>query len=81
MTMPAWGGEVPDEQVVGQLAAYVRSMSLPQRWPRMGDAVAIAGPGCCARQIGFRLVGAGKRGEALRRHDYRAAVIRLPRCC
>lgn len=27
--MPAWGGKVPDEQL-WQLAAYVRSMSLPQ---------------------------------------------------
>lgn len=27
--MPAWGGKIPDEQL-WQLAAYVRSMSLPQ---------------------------------------------------
>jgi len=27
--MPAWGGKIPDEQI-WQLAAYVRSMSLPQ---------------------------------------------------
>ena len=27
--MPAWGGKIPDQQI-WQIAAYVRSMSLPQ---------------------------------------------------
>jgi cytochrome c oxidase cbb3-type subunit III len=35
--MPAWGGKVPDQQL-WQLAAYVRSMSLPQTLAAQSDA-------------------------------------------
>jgi cytochrome c oxidase cbb3-type subunit 3 len=41
--MPSWGGKVPDEQL-WQLAAYVRSMSLPQTLAAQTDATPSQSP-------------------------------------
>jgi cytochrome c oxidase cbb3-type subunit 3 len=41
--MPSWGGKVPDQQL-WQLAAYVRSMSLPQTLAAQADATPSQSP-------------------------------------
>jgi cytochrome c oxidase cbb3-type subunit 3 len=41
--MPAWGGKIPDQQI-WQIAAYVRSMSLPQTLSAQGGATPSESP-------------------------------------
>jgi cytochrome c oxidase cbb3-type subunit 3 len=47
--MPAWGGKVPDEQL-WQLAAYVRSMSLPQTLAAQNGATPSQSPAPVPRE-------------------------------
>ena len=48
--MPAWGGKVPDEQL-WQLAAYVRSMSLPQTLAAQTGATPSQSPAPVPRDV------------------------------
>ena len=48
--MPAWGGKVPDEQL-WQLAAYVRSMSLPQTLAAQSGATPSQSPAAVPREV------------------------------
>ena len=49
--MPAWGGKIPDEQL-WELAAYVRSMSLPQTLAAQNGRDALANSRPVPREVG-----------------------------
>ena len=48
--MPAWGGKIPDEQL-WQIAAYVRSMSLPQTLAAQNGPTASQSPAPVPRKV------------------------------
>ncbi len=74
--MPAWGGKIPDEQL-WQIAAYVRSMSLPQTLAAQNGATPSQSPGAGAARGG---ADAGWSPPLRPRTTTRPPRQRVPRC-